>query len=110
MRGVLSPTTPSVRDEVECPVSVCGRPSERWSTRWCHILSMGRQWTQLPKDLPPRSTVNDYFSPGGARVHLQRSGDRESRLEAFESFSPANRAFLATRPRWLSGSFSLPRS
>ena len=25
------------------------------------ILSMGCQWAALPKDLPPRSTVNDYF-------------------------------------------------
>jgi transposase len=26
-----------------------------------HILSTGCQWSALPKDLPPRSTVNDYF-------------------------------------------------
>ena len=26
-----------------------------------YILSTGCQWAQLPKDLPPRSTVNDYF-------------------------------------------------
>lgn len=26
-----------------------------------YILSSGCQWAQLPKDLPPRSTVNDYF-------------------------------------------------
>lgn len=25
------------------------------------ILSSGCQWASLPKDLPPRSTVNDYF-------------------------------------------------
>jgi transposase len=25
------------------------------------ILSTGCQWSALPKDLPPRSTVNDYF-------------------------------------------------
>jgi transposase len=25
------------------------------------ILSTGCQWASLPKDLPPRSTVNDYF-------------------------------------------------
>ena len=25
------------------------------------ILSTGCQWAALPKDLPPRSTVNDYF-------------------------------------------------
>jgi transposase len=26
-----------------------------------YILSTGCQWGALPKDLPPRSTVNDYF-------------------------------------------------
>jgi transposase len=26
-----------------------------------YILSTGCQWSALPKDLPPRSTVNDYF-------------------------------------------------
>ena len=26
-----------------------------------YILSTGYQWAALPKDLPPRSTVNDYF-------------------------------------------------
>jgi len=26
-----------------------------------HILSTGCQWSALPKDLPPRSTANDYF-------------------------------------------------
>ena len=26
-----------------------------------YILSTGGQWASLPKDLPPRSTVNDYF-------------------------------------------------
>jgi len=26
-----------------------------------YILSTGCQWAQLPKDLPPRSTANDYF-------------------------------------------------
>ncbi len=27
-----------------------------------YILSTGCQWRALPKDLPPRSTVHDYFS------------------------------------------------
>ena len=27
-----------------------------------YILSTGCQWAALPKDLPPRSTVNDYFT------------------------------------------------
>lgn len=26
-----------------------------------YVLSTGCQWASLPKDLPPRSTVNDYF-------------------------------------------------
>lgn len=26
-----------------------------------YILTTGCQWASLPKDLPPRSTVNDYF-------------------------------------------------
>ena len=26
-----------------------------------YMLSTGCQWAALPKDLPPRSTVNDYF-------------------------------------------------
>src|SRR3954454_10936666 len=26
-----------------------------------YILSAGCQWAAMPKDLPPRSTVNDYF-------------------------------------------------
>jgi transposase len=26
-----------------------------------YILSTGCQWSALPKDLPPRTTVNDYF-------------------------------------------------
>jgi len=29
-----------------------------------YILSTGCQWASLPKDLPPRSTMNDYFSAG----------------------------------------------
>lgn len=29
--------------------------------RLMYILSTGCQWASLPKDLPPRSTVNDYF-------------------------------------------------
>ena len=26
-----------------------------------YVLSTGCQWAALPKDLPPKSTVNDYF-------------------------------------------------
>ncbi len=39
-----------------------------------YILSTGCQWRALPKDLPPRSTVHDYFSLWGwdgtlGRIH-----------------------------------------
>ena len=27
-----------------------------------YILSTGRQWAAIPKDLPPRSTLHDYFA------------------------------------------------
>ena len=27
-----------------------------------YVLSTGCQWRYIPKDLPPKSTVNDYFS------------------------------------------------
>jgi len=30
-----------------------------------YILSTGCQWRQVPKDLPPRSTLHDYFSLWG---------------------------------------------
>jgi transposase len=26
-----------------------------------YVLSTGCQWRYIPKDLPPRSTVNEYF-------------------------------------------------
>jgi transposase len=26
-----------------------------------YVLSTGCQWTAIPKDLPPRTTLNDYF-------------------------------------------------
>ena len=34
-----------------------------------YILSTGCQWRAIPKDLPPRSTVNDYFAALGLRRH-----------------------------------------
>ena len=37
-----------------------------------YILSTGCQWAALPKDLPPRSTVNDYF----CRWNYDRTLDR----------------------------------
>ena len=37
-----------------------------------YILSTGCQWAALPKDLPPRSTVNDYFRRWDADGTLDR--------------------------------------
>jgi len=37
-----------------------------------YILSTGCQWASLPKDLPPRSTVNDYFCRWGYDGTLDR--------------------------------------
>ena len=37
-----------------------------------YILSTGCQWRSLPKDLPPRSTVYDYFSLWGWDSTLDR--------------------------------------
>ena len=37
-----------------------------------YILSTGCQWAALPKDLPPRSTVNDYLRRWGADLTLDR--------------------------------------
>ena len=31
-----------------------------------YVLTTGCQWRQLPKDLPPKSTVHDYFVNGSA--------------------------------------------
>ncbi len=62
-----------------------------------YILSTGCQWAALPKDLPPRSTVNDYLQrwdadpehPGryllgiecdGAAYHSSRSARDRDRL------------------------------
>jgi transposase len=40
--------------------------SDRWNVReivngLMYILSTGCQWREIPKDLPPRSTLYDYF-------------------------------------------------
>src|SRR3712207_2458959 len=37
-----------------------------------HILSPGCRWAALPKDLPPRSTVNDYLRRWDADRTLDR--------------------------------------
>jgi len=36
-----------------------------------YILSTGCQWRALPKDLPPRSTVYDYFCSSACSTALQ---------------------------------------
>jgi transposase len=41
-----------------------------------YILSSGCQWAALPKDLPPRSTVNDYFrrwDEDGTLAHIHHA-------------------------------------
>ena len=37
-----------------------------------YVLSTGCQWRYIPKDLPPRSTVNDYFCLWGYDGTLER--------------------------------------
>ena len=37
-----------------------------------YVLSTGRQWRYIPKDLPPRSTVNGYFCLWGYDGALER--------------------------------------
>ena len=38
-----------------------------------YVLSTGCQWRYIPKDLPPRSTVHDYFSRWGYDGTLEKS-------------------------------------
>jgi transposase len=37
-----------------------------------YVLSTGCQWRYIPKDLPPRSTVNGYFGQWGWDGTLER--------------------------------------
>ena len=37
-----------------------------------YVLSTGCQWRYIPKDLPPRSTVNDYFCLWGWNGTLEK--------------------------------------
>jgi transposase len=55
--ALIEPLTPSAR-----------RGGNKWTVEVrevvsgvMYILSSGCEWAALPKDLPPRSTVNDYF-------------------------------------------------
>jgi len=50
-----------------------------------YILSTGCQWAALPKDLPPRSTVNDYLrrwdewtAPTSPSLNMTISGRRRA--------------------------------
>ena len=50
-----------------------------------YVLSTGCQWRYIPKDLPPRSTVHDYFSRWGydgtlEKIHYARQMPRAGRL------------------------------
>ena len=38
-----------------------------------YVLSTGCQWRYIPKDLPPRSTVNGYFCQWGWTARWRRS-------------------------------------
>jgi transposase len=62
-----------------------------------YILSTGCQWAALPKDLPPRSTVNDYQPVEKAAAQLEWSG---SMLRATAAVcSPAATIRRTNRPR-----------
>jgi transposase len=40
-----------------------------------YILSLGRQWQYVPRDLPPRSTVHDYLTHCGCDGTLRKIHD-----------------------------------
>ena len=57
-----------------------------------YILSTGCQWQYLPKDLPPKSTVNDYFVRWHYDGTLRRIHDRlyaECREQAGREAGPS---------------------
>jgi transposase len=57
-----------------------------------YILSTGCQWAALPKDLPPRSTVNDYFlrwDHDGTLERIHRALYVKCREKAGRESSPA---------------------
>ena len=56
-----------------------------------YILSTGCQWRALPKDLPPRSTVYDYFDLGsrdGPLDRIHHALDVQCREQAGRAASP----------------------
>ena len=44
-----------------------------------YVLSTGCQWRYIPKDLPPRSTVNGYFCSVGLGRHIAEDPSRALR-------------------------------
>ena len=56
-----------------------------------YILSTGCQWRALPKDLPPRSTVHDYFdlwSWDGTLDRIHHALSQKCREQAGRETSP----------------------
>jgi transposase len=56
-----------------------------------YVLSTGCQWQYLPKDLPPKSTVHDYFTRWDCDGTLRKIHDRlyaECREQAGREASP----------------------
>ena len=56
-----------------------------------YVLSTGCQWAALPKDLPPRSTVNDYFrrwDEDGTLARIHQSLYVQCRKAAARQASP----------------------
>ena len=58
-----------------------------------YVLSTGCQWRYIPKDLPPRSTVHDYFDALELRRH-----DREDPLCAVCAMPRGEAAGRPVRP------------
>lgn len=57
-----------------------------------YILSTGCQWAALPKDLPPKSTVNDYFhrwSHDGTLDRIHQALYEQCREKVGRQASPA---------------------
>ena len=56
-----------------------------------YVLSTGCQWRYIPKDLPPRSTVNGYFcrwSWDGTLKRIHDALDIKCREQAEREISP----------------------
>ena len=69
-----------------------------------YILSTGCQWAALPTDLPPRSTVNDYFRRWDVSLGIGATGSHvphESLVELRAAYMPdAARAGSRLPPSW----------